>query len=448
MAITPITRRAALAASGLLLGDGRRNAGKEEDFQRVLDGDGDPRHALCGFAGMAFDRPDAPARTAVALGRAHIESDRAMSTESPMRIASISKHVTTIGFLRLFEQGKIGLDDDVSDPLGFRLRHPLFPGTPITPRRLLSHTSGVRNGPSYPVPFGRPLSAALVKGGAQYDNGAWWSPAKEPPGWFAYSDANFAIVAQLIERLSGERFDHYMTAHVFAPLKLDCGFNWSGVTQAARSRAAALYRKGVDENHFQPDGPWIAQLDVDPPPAPAIPVVRAPEAKDRPLDSYVPGENGFVFAPQGGLRASVRDLATIARLLANGGALGDPGGGVRLLKPATVALMRTPVWRYDPAHPNGEPYGGGGILAYGLGTCILTGAQGPNGDDLFPGCGGWVGHLGEAYGLLSGLWVNPKTGAGMVYMLNGVSSPHAQNPGVRSAYTWQEERLATDLAST
>jgi CubicO group peptidase (beta-lactamase class C family) len=439
MALRPLTRRAALAgASGLLLG-----AGRADDLQRILDGDGDPRHALSGFAGMAFDRPDAPARTAVALGRAHIDPDQAMSVDSPMRIASISKHATTIGFLRLLEQGKVGLDDDLSDHLGFRLRHPLFPNTPITPRRALSHTSGLRNGPSYPVPFGRPLSAALTEGGVQYDNGAWWSPATEPPGWFAYADVNFAVVAQLIERLSGQRFDRYMTAHVFAPLKLDCGFNWSGVSEAARRRAAALYRKGADEDHFQPDGPWIAQLDAAPPPEPVIPVARAPEAKDRPLDSYRPGENGFVFAPQGGLRASARDLAAIARLLANGGAL----GGVRLLKSETIALMRTPVWRYDPARPNGEPYGGGGILAYGLGTCILTGVSGPSGDNLFPGCAGWVGHLGEAYGLLSGLWVNPKTGAGLVYLINGVSSPHAQNPGARSAYTWQEERLGAVLAA-
>jgi CubicO group peptidase (beta-lactamase class C family) len=366
-----------------------------------------------------------------------------MSVDSPMRIASISKHATTIGFLRLLEQGKVGLDDDLSDHLGFRLRHPLFPATPITPRLALSHTSGLRNGPSYPVPFGRPLSAALTEGGVQYDNGAWWSPATEPPGWFAYADVNFAVVAQLIERLSGERFDRYMTTHLFAPLKLDCGFNWSGVSEAARSRAAALYRKGADEDHFQPDGPWIAQLDAAPPPGPVIPVARAPEAKDRPLESYQPGENGFVFAPQGGLRASARDLAAIARLLANGGAL----GGVRLLKSETIALMRTPVWRYDPARPNGEPYGGGGILAYGLGTCILTGVSGPSGDNLFPGCAGWVGHLGEAYGLLSGLWVNPKTGAGLVYLINGVSSPHAQNPGARSAYTWQEERLGAVLAA-
>ena len=431
-----ITRRAALASvTAAMLG-----GAAPDDFQRILDGDGDPTHALSGFAGIGFGA-DGPPSVEIAIGRAHIGPDRAMTVATPMRIASISKHVTAIGFLRLVEQGRIGLGDDVSDHLGFTLRHPLFPKAPITPRMLLSHTSGLRNGPSYPVPFGRPLSAALAPGGVQYDHGAWFSPAPEPPGWFSYADVNFAVVAQLIERLSGERFDRYMTAHVFAPLGLQCGFNWSGAPQAVRDRAAALYRKGVDEARVDPTGPWIAQVDDRPPPAPDIPVARAPEAKDRPLDSYVPGENGFVFSPQGGLRASARDLVRIARMLAGGGAL----DGVRLLKPGTVALMRTPVWRYDPAHPNGEPYGGGGILAYGLATSVLTGQAGADGDDLFPGSAGWVGHLGEAYGLLSGLWLDPRTGAGMVYLINGVSSPAGANRGVRSAFTWQEERLSAAL---
>jgi CubicO group peptidase (beta-lactamase class C family) len=432
-----LTRRAALvSAAATMLG-----ASGSDDFQRILDGDGDPTRALSGFAGIGFGGPEAPARVGVALGRAHIGPDRPMTVDTPMRIASISKHVTAIGFLRLVEQRRIGLEDDVSDHLGFPLRHPLFTKTPITPRMVLSHTSGLRNGPSYPVPFGRPLSAALTPGGAQYDDGAWWSPAGEPPGWFAYADVNFAVVAQLIERLSGERFDRYMTAHVFKPLGLQCGFNWSGTPQAVRDRAAALYRKGVDEAHFDPAGPWIAQVDGAPPPAPDIPVARAPEAKDRPLERYVPGENGFVFSPQGGLRASARDLARVARMLAAGGAL----EGVRILKRETVALMQTPIWRYDAAHPNGGPYGGGGILAYGLATSVLTGLRGPNGDDLFPGCAGWVGHLGEAYGLLSGLWIDPRTGAGLVYLISGVSSPAAQNRGKRSAFTQQEERLSEGL---
>jgi CubicO group peptidase (beta-lactamase class C family) len=432
--MTMINRRNALVlASSLLLG-----AGRDDELTTLLNGGGDPTHALAGFAGIGFASTTAPDRRHFAAGCAHFAPDRAMTLNSPMRVASISKHIAVLGFLRLLEQGRLGLDDDASDHLGFRLRHPLYPDAVITLRHLLSHTSGLRNGPSYPVPYGRPLSAALLPGGVQYDNAGWWSPMGEPPGWFEYADVNFAAIAQAMERASGQRFDRYMTEHVFEPLKLDCGYNWSGVSQAARDRAATLYRKGRDENHFVPTGPWVAQIDDPPPTAPAISGPRAPEIGDRPLDAYELGTNGFVFAPQGGLRISPRDLARLTRLLAANGTL----GGVEIVRPQSLSLARRPQWTYNPSKPNGAPYGGGGILAYGLGTSILTATPGRQGDDLFAGCAGWVGHLGEAYGLLSGLWIDPRSGAGMVYMLNGVSSGAEANAGARSAFTRQEEALA------
>ena len=245
------------------------------------------------------------------------------------------------------------------------------------------------------------------------------------------------------ESVCGQRFDLYMSDKVLRPLNLDAGFNWSGVSQKARDRAAALYRKGVDEEHFVSDGPWIAQQDQSPPLSPTIAVKRTPQAQDLPIESYHLGSNGFVFSPQGGLRASALDLLTIGRMLVGGGAL----NGRRILKPETVALMQTPVWRYDPEKPNGEPYGGGAILAYGLGTRVLTASDSSSGDNLFPGCLGWVGHVGEAYGLLSGLWIDPKSGRALSYIINGVSSA-SHNRGTRSAFSWQEERIAAYLAKT
>lgn len=292
-----------------------------------------------------------------------------MEAASPARIASISKLVTALGFMTLVEAGKVGLDDDASDLLGFSLRHPAFPTTAITPRRLMSHTGGLRNGPSYPVAFGRPLSAALTPGGPQWDDGAWFGPAGEPPGdWFVYSDVNYAVIAQIIERVSGERFDHFMRRAIFAPLGLSCGFNWSGVPQAARDRRAVLYRKAPsDEGPWNAAGPWIAQHDQAVPPAPDAAVRIASEAGMRALSQYQPGENGFVFAPQGGLRASASDLAAMGRVL---GQCGAP-----LLKPGTFAAMIEPAWRFDARHPNGDGYGGL-IVAYGLGVQTLTGSVG------------------------------------------------------------------------
>ena len=58
---------------------------------------------------------------------------------------------------------------------------------------------------------------------------------------------------------------------------------------------------------------------------------------------WQPGENGSLFAPQGGLRISVRGLARIGRMLLNGGTL----DGVRILSPASVDTLLTQVWRFD-----------------------------------------------------------------------------------------------------
>ena len=410
-------------------------AGATDPLAGLLTGDGDPGLAVPAWAATAGPaRPDRPA-FARAEGRANVATGRTMTVQTPVRVASISKLVATLGFMTLVEAGKVGLDDDAGDILGVRLRHPLFPAERITPLRLLSHTAGLRNGPSYPVGFGRPLSAALTPGGAQWDDGAWFGPAGEPPGdWFAYADVNFAVIAQIIEQVSGARFDQFMSDRLFRPLGLDCGYNWSGVSPASRDRAGALYRKATsDEGPYDPTGPWIAQLDEVVPAAPAIPHPRAPDAGDRSLDSYRPGENGFVFSPQGGLRASAADLGRIAALIASGGG--------SLLKPATLAHMTTPVWRYDPKTPNGDAYGGA-ILAYGLACQTLTGAHG---DTLFDGCGGWIGHPGDAYGLTSGLWVNPKTGRYFTYVITGEARSLKANKG-QSGFTRQEEGLARVLA--
>ncbi|WGM38461.1 serine hydrolase domain-containing protein [Caulobacter sp. NIBR1757] len=416
---------------------------QDDPFSRLLTGAGDPKRAIPGYAVIAFRKAEQTAVLAKAGGYAidGFDTGRIMRTESPMRIASISKLVCAIGFMMLQQQERIGLDEDVSELLRFKLRHPLFPDTPITPRMLLSHTSGLRNGPSYPVGLGRQLADALTPGGKQWDNGAWFGPASQPPGqYFAYADVNFAVIAQLIERMTGMRFDLYMTRRVFEPLGLECGYNWSGVPQALRNYGAALYRKAPsEEGPWNAAGPWLPQFDTTIPKFPEISVTRSPEGEILRLepDEYE-GGNGFVFSPQGGLRASARDLEIIARLIAGGGEV----NGIRLLRPETARLMATPVWRYDAAKPNGDAYGGA-ILAYGLGMQILTDT---GGDSLFPGCAGWVGHPGDAYGLVSGLWVDPSSGRGLVYLVNGTAAPLSELHG-RSKFTAVEEQIAGVLAT-
>ncbi|HPF93985.1 MAG TPA: serine hydrolase, partial [Tenuifilaceae bacterium] len=65
------------------------------------------------------------------------------------RVASVSKLITTMGLMALWDKGSFNLDDDVSLYLGFTLRNPSWPEIPITFRMLLSHTSSIQDGNGY-----------------------------------------------------------------------------------------------------------------------------------------------------------------------------------------------------------------------------------------------------------------------------------------------------------
>ena len=358
----------------------------------------------------------------------------AFGLDDPFRVASVSKMIATTGFMRLVEKGRVNLEDDAGAHLGFPLRHPGYPDRPILVRHLLSHTSALRNGPSYPVPAGHHLREAFEPGGRHWDGGAWFGPLDKAPGeWFAYADVNFCLIAQIIERLSGQRFDHYMSGAVLKPLGLDAGYNWSGVSQAKRDRAASARR--------WLDGQWTIQTDD---PVPGAPKVVFTKPGDGPslAEAELPlGENGFLFSPQGGLRVSLRDMDVLARMFRHRGAL----AGARIIDPASLARMEAPVWRYDSGHPNGETGEGGaddGVFeGYGLGVEIPQARHANAGDAFFgPGSGHWRGHLGDAYGWMTGLFWNLRDGRTLVWAVNGMRETERPR-GRRSALTPAEETL-------
>ena len=141
------------------------------------------------------------------------------------------------------------------------------------------------------------------------------------------------------------------------------------------------------------------------------------------------GENGALFAPQGGLRISMNDLARVGRMLLNGGTL----DGIRILSPKSVETMLAPEWRFDGR--NGET-DKGFYCTYGLAVQLIpTGMQGckddPAGDRIFR-----MGHAGDAYGLRSGLWIDRLHGVGVAYFVTGLSD---DPPRGKSAYRAAEE---------
>ncbi|WP_164157439.1 serine hydrolase domain-containing protein [Sandarakinorhabdus rubra] len=383
---------------------------------------------LAGVVGLVATR-DGIVR-AEAHGFADIAVGRRLTLDSPVRVASVSKLVVAIAVWRLVEQGRLDLDADVSRVLGWRLRHPAHANVPVTLRQLLSHTSGIVDGPGYGFALEDALRDRLTP--------QHWGPAA-PGGRFEYANLNYGLIATVMEATTGERFDRLMRRLVLEPLRLDAGYNWQGVSEAGIARAAVLYRKGRDEANWNPAGPWVAQVDDLKGERPACPVASRAGCA---LDAYVTGTNGTLFSPQGGLRISLNDLATIGRLLLRGGEV----DGVRLLKPETVKAMMTPVWQAGGPVP-GDDYDGQ-MLCYGAGPQCLSGKAGASDQPVAPNPPGarWWGHLGDAYGLLAGLWVDPAGGRVIAYALTGSASDPFKAPRLVSHFTPAEDIIVAELA--
>jgi CubicO group peptidase (beta-lactamase class C family) len=168
---------------------------------------------------------------------------------------------------------------------------------------------------------------------------------------------------------------------------------------------AVLYRK---EN-----GKWTPQNDN-------YSGVRPPQ---RALEDYKVGSNAVLFAPQGGLRVSATDLAKFMILHMNNGKYDK----IRIIADSTAKRMHQVVWSYNGSNGFSEK---DFYTNYAL-AFMRT-------DKLVPGVE-LIGHSGDAYGLLSGLYYSEKGKTGIVFMTNGGE----WKPGVYSGWQTIEEDIMT-----
>lgn len=152
------------------------------------------------------------------FGYAVKDSREMLNMESSFQLASTSKPFTAAAILQLYEQGKIGLEDSVSD---------YYPGFPykVTIRNLLSHRSGL---PDY-MNCGAllPKKAYLTT----QDVMTMFIQRKpkalaSPNVTFKYNNSNYAILAALVEKISGKDFDQYCEENIFKPLGMKNTWVW------------------------------------------------------------------------------------------------------------------------------------------------------------------------------------------------------------------------------
>ena len=171
-------------------------------------------------------------RSAAAFGIARLR-DRAPAEPSDcFRCASISKYVTAAGVLRLASAGRVDLDRDISDSLGYAVRHPKAPDRPITLRLLLAHRAGLRDGPAYQAALASPvpLRDLLRQPDVYTEHG--------PDAGFEYSNFGAGLVGAVLEAGSGQPFDQLMREAILTP----AGVNASYLPQRAPGRLADAWR--------------------------------------------------------------------------------------------------------------------------------------------------------------------------------------------------------------
>jgi CubicO group peptidase (beta-lactamase class C family) len=257
-------------------------------------------------------------------GYADREAKRPFTRDTLTQVWSMTKPLTGVALMTLWEQGRFSLDEPLAKYLPEYADVKVFGGTdssgkpileaptrPISIRDIMRHTAGfvTDGGPAGPekifadvdpLNLGNTLdefSRKLTTVPLAYNPGTQWrySPAVD-------------VQARLVEKLSGEPFETYVRSHVFEPLRMRDSA-WTQ-PEARYARLAAAYAAG-------PDGKLIRKSEAD---------VRRFNFGARKLT-----RGGA------GIATTMNDYLRFARMLLNHGTL----DGVRILKPSTVKLMST-----------------------------------------------------------------------------------------------------------
>ena len=220
------------------------------------------------------------------LGQMDIARNKPMTDDTIFRIYSMTKPITSIALMMLFEEGRFQLTDPVFKFIPSWRSHQVWvegkgssmvtrtPESPMTIQHLLSHTAGLTYGgflPGMELPVDSAYAAAgisrnstdtleafagkLARVPLLYDPGTRWS----------YSMAT-DVCGYLVEVIAGQPFEQFLRERLFAPLGMvDTGF---AVPDEKLDRFAACYERGPDKTLRLQDDPTTSRYRI-PPSAPS-----------------------------------------------------------------------------------------------------------------------------------------------------------------------------------
>lgn len=299
-----------------------------------------------------------------------------MSVDTIFDAASITKVVaTSASIMKLFEQGRIRLSDRVIEYL------PAFQGgkSDITVRHLLTHFSGLRP------------DLDLEPAWSGYDLGIRKAladkPVAQPGERFIYSDINFILLGEIVQRLSGKPLDQYARETIFEPL-------------------------GMKETQFRPPASLRGRI------APT----EQYKGMSAPLRGVVHDETTRFMggvAGHAGLFTTAADLQRFAEMILHRG----QSNATRLFSPLTIAKFTEPQTPPDQTILRG--------LGFDMDSPFSS-----NRGELFPL--GSIGHTGFTG---TSLWIDPATKTAVILLSNSV------HPHRRPAISGLRARVATITAA-
>ena len=318
--------------------------------------------------------------------RALLPQPEAMTLDTIFDMASVTKVVAaTTSVMILVEQGRVRLNDRVATFIPDFGRHGK---DQITIRHLLTHYSGLRPDLDLSDDSWTSYETAIARACDEV-------PTSLPGERFVYSDINFFLLAEVVARVSGQRFDLFARDRVFTPLGMnDTMFN---PPESLRPRIAPT--EMCVPFGWPCNGPGQVMLRG---------VVHDPTAR----------RMGGI-AGHAGMFSTAADLSRFCRMILEGGTL----GGARILSPLTVAKMTTPA----------SPAASGSVR--GLGWDIDTSYSSNRGELLPVGSFGHTGFTGTS------LWIDPLTRTYVVLLSNRV------HPDGKGDATPVRARVATIVAS-
>lgn len=359
------------------------------------------------------------------------EARTAMTSDSIFRIYSMSKPITGVALMMLFEEGKFLLNEPVAKYLpelaglevalatadagssaasdGTRSAavnkadSAASAGATRPPRRqptirdLMRHTAGFTYGVFGNTEVDRQYrEAQLLSDGLtleEFVKRIGKIPLQYEPGDRWHYSVSVDIQGRLVEALSGQRFGDFLQQRIFAPLGMvDTSFF---IDPNKRDRVAKLYA---------PEG-TPGSLNAFLTPSTSDQLMPADDFADRGFQPGAKFESGG-----GGLLSTAMDYLRFCQMLLNGGEL----NGVRLLSPRSVAMMSS-----DQLGDVTQPYPSPGV-SFGLNFAVV-GDPGARGDSGSAGEYNWGGAAGTKF------WIDPQENVIGVFMVQ--SLPHRTTLG-------------------